>query len=374
MPYKAFLPALPPTHRKECLLGALGAALGLIGTELLCQFLLGIRPHWLIAPMGASAVLLFAAPASPLAQPWSLIVGNTLSALVGVSCAILIDNVVLSSGVAVMMAIALMLLTRSLHPPGGAVALSAVIGGPEISALAFQYVLAPVAINSALLLLIALLFSRLAGRRYPNYTPLPSPHHTSDPLPSQRVGTREEDIAYALKQQKQLLDISPQDLQHVLQDAQRHAREQNLSTLRCADVMSRSIVSINAQNSGSDAWNKLAYHRVQALPVVDSAEKLVGIVTLHDLMVDPHTQQARSTREMNKPLADLMTAAVHTATPQQALLELVPLFSDGGLHHLPIVANGKLVGMITQSDMVAVLALYAAPNLETFQKTENKAR
>jgi CBS domain-containing membrane protein len=177
------------------------------------------------------------------------------------------------------------------------------------------------------------------------------------------VGAREEDISYALEQQEQLLDISPQDLQHVLQDAQRHAREQNLSTLRCADVMSRTIVSINAQNSGSDAWHKLAYHRVQALPVVNSAEKLVGIVTLHDLMVDPQTQRARSIRELNKPLVDLMTIAVHTAAPQQALLELVPLFSDGGLHHLPVVANGELVGMITQSDMVAVLALYAAHNL-----------
>ncbi|WP_348944913.1 HPP family protein [Chitinibacter sp. FCG-7] len=362
---KAFLPALPPTHRKECLLGALGAALGLIGTELLCQWLLGVRPHWLIAPMGASAVLLFAAPASPLAQPWSLIVGNLLSALVGVSCAMLIDNMALASGVAVMLAIALMLLTRSLHPPGGAVALSAVIGGPEISSLAFQYVLAPVAINSALLLLIALLYSRLAGRRYPNYTPPPAPHHTSDPLPSQRVGTSEEDIAYALEQQEQLLDISPQDLQHILQDAQRHARQQNLRELRCADVMSRSIISIDVQNSGSDAWQKLAFHRVQALPVVGSAEKLVGIVTLHNLMVDPHTQQARSSQQMSQPLAKLMTRAVHTAAPQQALLELVPLFSDGGVHHLPVVADGELVGMIAQSDMIAVLAQYAARDTES---------
>lgn len=362
---KAFLPALASTHPRECLLGALGAALGLIGTELLCQFLLGIRPHWLIAPMGASAVLLFAAPASPLAQPWSLIVGNILSALVGVSCAILIDNMALASGIAVMLAIALMLLTRSLHPPGGAVALSAVIGGPEISALAYQYVLAPVAINSFLLLLIALLYSRLTGRRYPNYTSPPSPHHTNDPLPSQRLGAREEDITYALEQQEQLLDISPQDLQHVLQDAQRHAQQQSLSTLRCEDVMSKSIVTASPEDSGSVAWQKLAFHRVQALPVINTEEKLVGIVTLHDLMVDPHTQQARSSLELAKPLAELMSVALLTATPQQALLELVPLFSDGGLHHLPVVTEGHLVGMIAQSDMIAVLAQYAAGNSST---------
>ncbi len=79
--------------------------------------------------MGASAVLLFAAPASPLAQPWSIVVGNGVSALMGVLSASLVPDPALAAALAVMLAIAAMFLTRSLHPPGGAVALTAVIGG-----------------------------------------------------------------------------------------------------------------------------------------------------------------------------------------------------------------------------------------------------
>lgn len=78
---------------------------------------LGLEVHWLIAPMGASAVLLFAAPASPLAQPWSILVGNGVSALMGVLSASLVADPAQAAALAVMLAIAAMLLTRSLHPP-----------------------------------------------------------------------------------------------------------------------------------------------------------------------------------------------------------------------------------------------------------------
>ncbi|MGY3893923.1 HPP family protein [Aeromonas enterica] len=72
MQFRDFFPALTNTSLKGSCYGALGAFVGLFGTALLCQWGLGLKVHWLIAPIGASAVLLFAAPASPLVQPWSI--------------------------------------------------------------------------------------------------------------------------------------------------------------------------------------------------------------------------------------------------------------------------------------------------------------
>ena len=101
----------------------------LLGTALLCRWGLGLEVHWLIAPMGASRRAAVCRPGQPLAQPWSILVGNGVSALMGVLSASLVPDMALASALAVMLAIAAMFLTRSLHPPGGAVALTAVIGG-----------------------------------------------------------------------------------------------------------------------------------------------------------------------------------------------------------------------------------------------------
>ncbi len=92
--------------------------------------LLGNGPHLplIVAPIGASAVLLFAVPTSPLAQPWSIIGGNTISAFVGLAVTQFVDDPALAIGLGVALAIAAMSVTRSLHPPGGAAALTAVLG------------------------------------------------------------------------------------------------------------------------------------------------------------------------------------------------------------------------------------------------------
>ena len=159
MQFRDFFPVSTNTSIKESCYGALGAFVGLLGTALLCRWGLGLEVHWLIAPMGASAVLLFATPASPLAQPWSIVVGNGVSALMGVLSASLVADPAQAAALAVMLAIAAMFLTRSLHPPGGAVALTAVIGGEGIRQLGVGYVLLPVLLNSLLLLLLALCYN-----------------------------------------------------------------------------------------------------------------------------------------------------------------------------------------------------------------------
>ncbi|KFN18710.1 HPP family protein [Aeromonas bestiarum] len=357
MQFRDFFPVSTNTSVKESCYGALGAFVGLFGTAFVCQWGLGLNVHWLIAPMGASAVLLFAAPASPLAQPWSILVGNGVSALMGVLSAQLIPDMALASAVAVMLAIAAMFLTRSLHPPGGAVALTAVIGGEGIRQLGVGYVLLPVLLNSLLLLMLALLYNRLLGRRYPNSGKAqPNRHQTADPQPSERIATQATAIDLALEQHGELLDISRQDLQALLQEAQLHALRARVGTVRVQDVMSRDLILIGPDQPAMAAWRLLSHHQIKALPVVDEAGHLAGIITLHDLMIDRVLQQPRGAAALAAlRVADLMTRDVSTARRYQPLYDLVAAFSDGGLHHMPVMDGEQLVGMLTQSDMVAAL-------------------
>ena len=105
-----------------------------------------------VTSMGSSAVLLFSAPDSPLSQPWPLVGGHFIAATVGVGCTIFLGTDILSAGMAVGIAVLLMQWTRSIHPPAGATALAAVIGGDAVTSLGWMFVLKPVLLNVILLL------------------------------------------------------------------------------------------------------------------------------------------------------------------------------------------------------------------------------
>ncbi len=122
----------------------------------------------LVASMGASAVLLFAVPHGALSQPWAVVGGHVVSAIVGTTCAVLLGSTLVGAALAVGLAIGVMQLLRCVHPPGGATALSAVIGGPGVHALGFGYVFTPVLLNAAVIVLVAVAFNAFFGwRRYP---------------------------------------------------------------------------------------------------------------------------------------------------------------------------------------------------------------
>jgi CBS-domain-containing membrane protein len=162
----------PGVSRQEILWSWLGALLGISlvgylhfgvfdGTDLIL----------LIPPFGASAVLVFGASKSPLAQPRNLVGGHVFSALIGVACFKLLHaEPWLAASLAVSTSIAVMHLTRTLHPPAGATTLIAVMGGEKIHALGFTYALLPAGVGAIILLLVALLFNNLiATRRYPEF-------------------------------------------------------------------------------------------------------------------------------------------------------------------------------------------------------------
>lgn len=123
----------------------------------------------LIGSFGASACMIFGLPANPYSQPRNVIGGHVVSALCGVSAYILVGNIVwLACALGVSTALAFMHLTRTFHPPGGATALIAIIGGPSIASLGYMYVLMPVAAGACILVLLGMLCTNFfRHRRYP---------------------------------------------------------------------------------------------------------------------------------------------------------------------------------------------------------------
>ena len=199
---------------KERLLCGIGALLGLALSSLISWWVLGDLNAWYIAPMGASSVLLFAVPASPLAQPWNIVVGNSIAAMIGVTCALYMPNLTEAFSVAVALSIILMMSTDSLHPPSGAVAITAVLGGTSVHELGYQFVFYPVLLNSVLLLAIAIIYNRLMGKDYPQVAHINT--RTTDPTSTQRVTIQPQDIQDVLEQQTELLDVSEYDIQKLI--------------------------------------------------------------------------------------------------------------------------------------------------------------
>src|SRR5574340_68790 len=156
---------------REHWVSAAGGLLGMLAVLWVSYLLLG-RGHGnalIVASMGASAVLLSAAPHGALSQRWPVFGGQVISALVGVSCARWFGGEpMLAASLAVALSIAAMYSLRCLHLPGGATALYAVLGGETVHALGYGYVFNPVLLNAVVLLAVAVLFNYpFAWRRYP---------------------------------------------------------------------------------------------------------------------------------------------------------------------------------------------------------------
>jgi len=162
----------PGVSKKEVFWSWLGSFLGISAIGLLSSFFLESMDLTLvIGSFGATAVLVYGAVRSPLAQPRNVFGGHVLSAITGVFFQQLFTwTPWLAAAMAVSVAIALMHITKTLHPPGGATALIAVIGGDSIKSLGYFYAVVPVGLGAFVLLFIALLVNNIPKtRKYPEF-------------------------------------------------------------------------------------------------------------------------------------------------------------------------------------------------------------
>lgn len=182
----------------------------------------------MVTSMGASAVLLFAVPQGALSQPWALIGGHLLSAFVGVTCHEWFPHQIWTPALAVGLAVGVMHYARCIHPPGGATALAAVIGGPEIYQLDYWYLVFPILINVMSILLMALVFNAFfPWRRYPAHLVKRNPVKPAGTSERQFELTQ-EDFSAALVQLNSYVDITSENLTQLLELAKQHA-EKNIT-------------------------------------------------------------------------------------------------------------------------------------------------
>ena len=212
-------------HREK-LLSGLGGALGIFAILVVSAQVIGGRDLPLIvASMGASAVLLFAAPHGKFSQPWNLIGGHLISASIGVTAARWVPQLPLAAALAVGGAITAMYYARCIHPPGGASALVAVVGGDAIHQLGYQYLLTPVGLDVLVILAVAVLFNLpLHWRRYPVAW---APHRRLAQAPPEGR-LRSEDISHALRRLGSYIDVTEEDLETIFTYAAEHRASDHL--------------------------------------------------------------------------------------------------------------------------------------------------
>jgi CBS-domain-containing membrane protein len=218
----------------ERFLAGIGALFGIaICWAISIQFLGPLSATLIVGSMGAGAVLLFAVPHGALSQPWPATGGHLISAIVGVTCAQQIDEIWLAASLAVGLAVLLMHYIRCVHPPGGATALIAVIGGDEIHELGYGYVLEPIMLNALALLGVALLFNNLLrSRRYPAAWAkkvVESKHQIT------ASGIRATHVRAAMDEMDLLEDISEEDLLRIIAKAEAHAVHELAATKKETD-------------------------------------------------------------------------------------------------------------------------------------------
>lgn len=363
MDWRGFGPAMAGPKTVDLARASLGAALGLVLAGLA---LLGLGLGWLIAPLGASAVLIYAVPNSPLAQPWSVIAGNTLSALVALALLTALPHGPWVAPLAVGLAIIAMMVGRALHPPGGAVAFLVEMSGSTDWLLT----LVPVMAGSALLVGVGMAWNSAVGRVYPFRQPSqPGPHGTQDPTPEARIGLDPAELAAILEEYRQSANLGVADLARLVGAAEQAAAARRMEGFTAADIMSRDLVTVGPEAPLGQVADIFRTRGFTSLPVVEGG-RLLGVIFQIDLIRRAREDAFRQHESLISALArlidnhrarpprasEIMTTGVPQATPATPVGALLPLLADGGAEAVPIVDGATILGIVTRTDLVSALA------------------
>ncbi|MDN7141968.1 HPP family protein [Pseudomonas sp. JQ170] len=359
--FHRLLPAPLNIPFKECVRASIGALLGLLLAGLACSQAFGatVALH-LLGPLAASAVLLFAVHSGALAQPWPFVGSYACATVVGLALHHWFGSALWVAALALGLAIVVMCLLRCLHPPGGGVAVSVVLADSSLASMGNQ-VFEPIMLNALVLVAVAVIYNRLTGVRYPKTAaPRKDLHHTADTVPAERVGVSGADLDHALEELGEFVDVTRDELERIILATEQHALQRSLGGITAASVMSRDVQQATPKTTLQEAWQQLSSHHLKTLPVLDETRRLVGIVSLSDL-VGPAMAQSRFSwrglfgRQPKVVLEQIMSRPVVTVRRDEPAVALIPLLSEQGLHCLPVMDGEQLVGVITQTDLIAGL-------------------
>ncbi len=373
---KAFRPATDNVSLSEKAFSGLAALFAIGLTLAISKHFLGADDLPLIvASMGASAVLLFAVPQGQLSQPWPLVGGHMISGLIGVTCWRWLPDPTLAAALAVGLAIFVMYFTHCLHPPGGASALTAVVGSTDLHQLGYNFLLTPLLLNVVMMLLVALLINNLLPRRrYPNAlrfaTKVRSPTKLSNDQNESLYLSRKE-LRSILRDFNSFVDISEADLSRFYSLALNQARKKQMGSIVCREIMVREVIAADYDSDVEELWELMVRFNIRAIPVIDRNRKVLGIVTVADFLKQVQLGKNDSWRmkleqflkktpgpTTDKPeyAGHIMSSPAVTVSEEQHVLDLLPLLHARGIHHIPVVnQEEKLTGIITMSCLIRVL-------------------
>lgn len=361
--FRSLGPTVAAVPAAEALRAGVGAIIGLAvagGLAILAapELWLGI---YLIAPFGATSVLIFAAPNSPLAQPWPAIVGNTLSALVALLVCRLAGDPVIAVPLSVGAAIMAMALCRATHPPGGAVAMTVAIGADKIAPLGLGFAFVPVAAGTALLVAIAFVYAHATGRRYPfrRFGEV-NPSGTTDPAPPERLGLTEDELAGILVRYNQALNLGVEDLARLIAAAEMQAASHRIQPQTAGDIMSTDLVTVDPAMPLLDIAALFSRHGFTSLPVVGPEGRYLGVIFQLHLIARAHARfrpDGRLSRAgSDLRAADVMGDRLPTARPDTPIAALLPHLASSGTDAVPVLEDGRIAGIVTRTDLIAALA------------------
>ena len=356
-------PALSASERRLSTLGALVCIA-------LCGWLLQMLPapgFPVMAPLGASAIILFAMPHSPVAQPWPVVGGYFFATMAGIVCVNLLPWPLLSAAIAVALCVWLMARFNCIHPPGGALALMIGLDSTPVH-FPMPHLMAVIAVNVFLLLSCALLINRwLLQRHYPHGVRAPA---EGDTPTVERAALNHEDLESAIRKLDIFVDVSEDDLVDLYNLAIEHAFSRH-SGLVCGDIMSHDVICTVFDTELEAAWQLLRTHKLRVLPVVDNYHRLVGIVSASDFLRDVDGSTAAGAASglrallrrtpgdySDKPevVGQIMTAKVHTVHADTPVADLLRESFAQRTHHIPVIDDRRqVVGMIGRSDIIGAL-------------------
>ncbi len=356
---------------REAFGAGIGAGIGILAAA--CVAFAISRDLWLtvylIAPFGATAVLVFAVPSSPLAQPWPAIAGNTISAVAAILVCRLMPNAWFAAPLAVGLAIVAMALAKATHPPGGAVAMTVVLNYRNIEALGFSFALFPTASGTAVLVIWALLWARATGRHYP-LRPFAGNgiRGTADAAAVERLGLSERELADILESYRRTLNLGVEDLARLIGAAELRAAGNRAGATRIGEIMSKDLVTISPRTPLSEAAGLFIRHGFTSLPVVGQDGEFLGILFhLHILQarypdrplrkwLDIRDWKSNKRRAREPVAADVMAVSTPVVAPDSGVSAAIPQLATRGVDALPVILDGRIVGIVTQTDLIAALS------------------
>jgi len=328
----------------------------------------------IVASMGASAIILFFIPSSPLAQPWPFVGGQLVSAFVGMACALNIPETSTAAATAVGGSIILMLIMRCLHPPAAATSLTPIMAGTTLTSLGYSFIIVPVAINVLTLLFLAILINRwVMGRNYPSPLPVKKEKNQRHSVsqPSHQIGFSEQDLSLALAKNDVFVDMTHAALSKLLTQVEMNAFQRIKGTIVCADIMVKDVMTVEFGTEVEHAWEIMRTNKLKAMPVIDGARRVIGILTWNDFFkyIDLNAydslqkqfrkfirRTAKVTALKPEAVGLIMTTSVKTLSDTTHIVDLIPMMSIHGFRQIPIIdSEQRLIGMVYQANLIASL-------------------